>query len=541
MKTHDLIQGSPEWLAFRSNHHGASEAAAMLGLSEKVRRSELLHVKHTGSPREFSDWVQEHILDPGHDTEARARVLLEKQIGDLYPVTCSDGSLSASVDGLTVDDRIAFEHKRWNETYGPMVRAGQMPIEHMPQCQQVLMVTGAERLVFVVSDGTAERWAQIDVLPDPQWFERIRAGWAQFEADLAAYVPPETAPPAPVGKAPETLPALRIEITGAVTASNLAEFKATALAAIRSVNRDLTTDQNFADADKAVKWCADVEERLKAAKEHALSQTATIDQLFKTIDDIAAEARTVRLDLDKLVTKRKAEIKDGIILKARQAWGAHVDELNAELEPLRLNVTQPDFVAAAKNKRTVATLQDAVDTELANGKIAADATARDWRAKLAWQGEEAAEHLFLFHDLQQLIAKPLDDFKLAVTARIDAHKKAEADKKQREEDAKRIADQALQTAAAPAPAVQPVAQVVAQARPAPAVAPAASEPATLKLGTICERLGFTMTAAFVADTLGVPHAATDKAAKLYRERQFGEICRALMVHIGEVAEQHAAA
>jgi predicted phage-related endonuclease len=70
------------------------------------------------------------------------------------------------------------------------------------------------------------------------------------------------------------------------------------------VNRDLSTDADFADAEKAVKWCSDVESRLAAAKEHALSQTASIEALFRTIDDISAEARTVRLELDKLVTAR---------------------------------------------------------------------------------------------------------------------------------------------------------------------------------------------------------------------------------------------
>lgn len=35
---HNLLQGSDDWHAFRFDHHGASEAAAMLGLSKKVRR-----------------------------------------------------------------------------------------------------------------------------------------------------------------------------------------------------------------------------------------------------------------------------------------------------------------------------------------------------------------------------------------------------------------------------------------------------------------------------------------------------------------------
>ena len=60
------------------------------------------------------------------------------------------------------------------------------------------------------------------------------------------------------------------------------------------------------------------------------------------------------------------------------------------------------------------------------------------------------------------------------------------------------------------------------------------EPATLKLGTICERLGFTITAAFIADTLGIVHSATDKAAKLYRPSDFGRICAALVAHVAKV-------
>lgn len=543
---HDVRQGTPAWLALRAGYFTASEAPAMMGVSKYTTRAELVRRKATGVAEDVGA-AKQALFDRGHAAEAAARPLIEAELGeDLFPVTATvevEGMrLLASLDGLTMAEDLVWECKLWNEELAADVRAGTLAPHYTVQLDQELLVSGAARCKFTVTDGTPERTVSCWYESSPEKFAALIAGWHQFDRDLAAYVPPEPEPAPAVGKAPETLPALRIEITGAVTASNLAEFKATALAAIRAVNRDLTTDQDFADADKAVKWCADVEDRLKAAKEHALSQTATIDALFKTIDDISAEARQVRLELDKLVTKRKAEIKDGIILKARKAWESHVAEIDAELAPLRLTAAQPDFVAAAKNKRTLATLQDAVDTELASGKIAADALARDWRAKLAWHGEEAAEHLFLFHDLQQLIAKPVEDFKLAVTARIDAHKKAEADKKLREEDAKRLTEQALQTAAAPAPAVQPAAQVAAVvARRAPAAAPAASELPTLKLGVICERLGFAMTAAFVADTLGVQHAATDKDAKLYRESQFGEICRALVSHVAAMDELYACA
>jgi hypothetical protein len=67
-----------------------------------------------------------------------------------------------------------------------------------------------------------------------------------------------------------------------------------------------------------------------------------------------------------------------------------------------------------------------------------------------------------------------------------------------------------------------------------AAPPTAEDPATLRLGAICERLGITMTAAFVGDTLGVKHARTDGTAKLYRPSDFGRICAALQTHIERV-------
>ncbi|HAL70252.1 MAG TPA: endonuclease, partial [Verrucomicrobiales bacterium] len=58
MQIHKLVQGSPEWDQFRLQHHGASEAAAMLGISPTTRRTDLLKAKHTGLPKEFSRFVQ---------------------------------------------------------------------------------------------------------------------------------------------------------------------------------------------------------------------------------------------------------------------------------------------------------------------------------------------------------------------------------------------------------------------------------------------------------------------------------------------------
>ena len=64
-------------------------------------------------------------------------------------------------------------------------------------------------------------------------------------------------------------------------------------------------------------------------------------------------------------------------------------------------------------------------------------------------------------------------------------------------------------------------------------------PATLKLGDICERLGFTVSAAFLADVLHVKPAKTDGRAVLFRESQFPVICQQLQAHVSAMAELYA--
>jgi predicted phage-related endonuclease len=539
MITHSLQQGTPEWDEFRMNHFGSSEAAAMLGLSSKVTRNELLRMKRTGIAKEFSDWVQKNILDYGHEVEASARPLVEHMLGEeLYPVTCSDGKISASCDGLTMLEDIAFEHKQWNENLAAAVADGILPEEYMPQCQQILMVTGAVKVIFVVSDGSQENFIHVDVLPDQAWFEKLRAGWAQFEMDLENYQHVETKPEV-IGLAPESLPALRIEVSGAVTASNLNEFKVRATEVFNSIKTELETDTDFANADKTTKWCKEVEDRLEAAKQHALSQTSSIDELFRTIDAIKEEARQKRLTLEKLVKQRKETIRADKVEISRKKFTAHVSTLQAEVSGVNLVISQPDFGGAIKGLKTLTSIQNELDTTLANAIIAADAYAKDVREKLSWCKENAAGHSALFPDLQALITKPMEDFTLTISSRIEQHKKAEADRLEaererirQEEAAKLAAAQQPEIKLSTAPALQPVAEVARPAIPATAMVAAENSQRgspTLRLGVLNEKLGFSVTTDFLRSLGFAPHS--EGAAKLYHDDDFPLICRAIVKHI----------
>lgn len=530
MKVHSVVQGSPEWHALRASHFNASEAAAMMGVSKYQTRAKLLHQKHTGLAEEVSE-AQQRLFDRGHETEALARTIIEAQLGeDLFPVVATEGNLLASVDGMDMLGTVVFEHKLWNEGLAEKVRAGELEPHYYWQLEQQLLVTGAERAIFVCSDGTEDNLVQMEYRPVDGRREQLIAGWAQFEQDLAAYVAPEVAVEA-VGRAPDALPALRIEVTGMVTASNLDAFKEHALAVFQGINTDLQTDQDFANAEKTVKWCGDVEERLAAAKQHALSQTESIDALFRAIDEISAEARAKRLELDRLVKARKESIRTEIVTKAGTALREHITQIN---ETLGGRVVMPaiaaDFAGAIKGKKTVASLQEAADTELARAKTEANQAADGIRRNLRSFDELAADHSFLFADLQQLVLKASDDLVAAVKARIADH---EAEQ-QRLQEAQRPAEQ-------PAAAVAQVA-VQEQRQPAPvaAVAPAADDGQRIKLGDVNSRLGFALTADFLR-SIGFEPAGRDRAAVLYRASDFPRICAALIAHIQGVQQDRKAA
>ena len=66
MKIHNLIQGSPEWLAFRLTKHGASEAAAMLGVMSRSAGVSMTS-SAMGMPRSTSG-------NTSRNAKARARI-----------------------------------------------------------------------------------------------------------------------------------------------------------------------------------------------------------------------------------------------------------------------------------------------------------------------------------------------------------------------------------------------------------------------------------------------------------------------------------
>lgn len=484
MKTLDLVQGSPEWLAVRAKHFCASDAPAMMGVSKYQTRNELIHQMATGDTKPVDSFTQAR-FDRGHETEAQARAILEEMLGEeLYPVVGVQDALLASFDGLTMDGTTGYEHKLWNEELAAAVRAKELPPAYFWQLEHQILVGDLEKVIFVCSDGTRENMVHMEYRPVPGRREQLLDGWFQFKADLDAYKPPEFIPAA-VAKPVADLPAVLVQVNGSIAIqSNLALFGEQLIKFVDGINRNPEDDQAFADAEKAVKVLGDAEAALKTAEEQALAQTASIDDMRRTVAGYIEIARTTRLALEKAVKNQKDVIRGQILQDGKEAFTAHIDSLNKRLGKPYMPTVAVDFAGAMKGKRTIESLRNAVDTELARAKIDANAIADKIQVNLNTLRELASDHAHLFADTAQIVLKPNDDLTTLVKLRI-AEAKAKEEKRieqEREriraEEAAKLVAQAAQAAKATVvpPAVAPPAPEVTKPAPAATTKPASVVP-----------------------------------------------------------------
>lgn len=603
METQHLIAGTPEWHAHRATHFNASDAPAMLGCSPYTTRAQLLHKLHTGLAAEHDAATERRFAD-GHRFEALARPLAEEIIGDdLAPVVGTLGELSASFDGLTMMGDTAFEHKTLNAELaglpiygleGVGIRAADLPKHYRVQMEQQLLVSGAERVLFMASKweaagSGASGWQLVEerhcwYASDPVLRAEIIAGWKQFAKDLATYTPSDVKE-MPKAEVTLALPALFIHAKGEITTSNMKEYGealAARLAEVRAIQ--LISDQDFSNAKESAKLLRENIQQAKLAKDAMLSQTVTVGEAARMIDTWCEDMRLTALKLEQDVDREDKAKKVAMVTAAKDKYVAHITALNVELAPATLGLGVPAFAEAIKNKRNYASMQDALDTMLANAKIAADESARKIRASLACMAEEGKGYEFLLADRLALTGRPVDDLRTLIRARITEHKAAEEKKEAETRERIRAEEQAKaeqqarekiaaeQRAAAAAelaaakanpagadlsPAAQalneqegakrfadahrslaPAANVVPMGTRAPA---APSSPPTLKLGDINARLQHLSINEAGLAALGFP-ATKVKGACLYQESDLPRMVDSIVAHLRMVqASQQKAA
>ena len=482
MQIVNLIQGTPEWHAHRAKHFNASDAPAMMGYSSYKTRSELIKELATGLSQEV-DAATQRRFDDGHRFEALARPLAEEIIGeDLSPCVGVRGKYSASFDGLTFMHDFGFEHKSLNaklrEAMHENCTGADLPLEYQIQMEQQAMVSGCKRILFMASKWEGDQLIEERscwYTPNPTLRTQIIAGWEQLAEDVADYDPTAERPAPAVAAPMESLPAVVVQVNGALTVGgNLDTFGNALRQFIARIPAKPSTDQEFADAEAATKALKKAEEALATAEDGALAQISDVEVMRRTVADLKNLARTTRLATEKLVAAEKEARRTGIVAGAQAQLDKCIQALNQRLGSNWLPRVAGGFGEVIKGKKSLANMEDAVAVALTNAKHDANQLAQRLEANRKHLMQADGDWIALFADFATVGAKAEEDFQILAAHRIGQHKQAEAQRLEAERERIRAEEAAkLQTRAVIDAAA--ATQKEAQGRPQSLVSAASTE------------------------------------------------------------------
>lgn len=264
-------------------------------------------------------------------------------------------------------------------------------------------------------------------------------------------------------------------------------------------------------------------------------------QSVRMVEDFRAIARSSRLVAEKAVQHRKDQLREDECRRGLKAVQVAVESANRDLGgTFIVGAGRQVFADAIKGLKTMESLRNAVDTAVAREKIVINQAAERVCGNLATIDKAGLPALFA--DRATLVHKDPEAVAAIVSQRVAEHRAAEdrrleADRERirAEERARAEADAAITRAATATPAAAHAAPVAAEQAQAVVEAPEGPTDApTLKLGQINDRLGFTVTEAFLA-SIGVPCAGHDKRAVLFRESQWQVIKAKLIERIRGLA------
>lgn len=185
-----------QWLNWRHQGIGSSDACVIMGESRFKKYDVLLTEKV--APVFGEDQANPYIKDRGNRIEKLVRDFFEKEMGTTFSAMNTESTFfpfqRASLDGITPDKRTIIEIKllssvnpsninkqaagyvKWEKAF----YEGIVPREYYPQLQHQLMVTGAEKCLFLGFKETKgreevmkESLAMIEVLPDEAYINEM--------------------------------------------------------------------------------------------------------------------------------------------------------------------------------------------------------------------------------------------------------------------------------------------------------------------------------------------------------------------------------
>lgn len=167
----NIVQNTQEWLDFRKNKIGASDAPIIMGISPYKTPYQLWREKvgiDNGEEETFA-------MRRGKNLEEKAREKFEEETGLLvFPkvVTHSEYDwMIASLDGMDIDEKNIVEIKCPCKEDHLLAKQGKVPGKYYPQIQHQLAVTGLEKAFYYSFDG--ENGVSIEVRRDEEYIQEL--------------------------------------------------------------------------------------------------------------------------------------------------------------------------------------------------------------------------------------------------------------------------------------------------------------------------------------------------------------------------------
>lgn len=196
MKFIDLAQNSPEWLEFRHNKIGASDAPIILGVSPFKTPYQLYLDKV-----ERTEQAQSRAMKRGHDMEEEARQAFETMYETIYMdkvtvvpyVVQSDiyEWMIASLDGLDIEKGVMVEIKCPGQKDHDIAVSGKIPEHYIPQLQHQLFVTGLQKMFYFSYRTGNSQPVLLEYIRDPLGTGTLVHKEIMFQDCVLTKTPPE--------------------------------------------------------------------------------------------------------------------------------------------------------------------------------------------------------------------------------------------------------------------------------------------------------------------------------------------------------------
>ncbi len=190
-----LVQGSKEWLEFRRNKIGASDACIIMEVSPWCTPLKLWERKVGISP----DQEKTDAMQRGLDLEDDARLMFAFETGVSVKPSVKTHSkhdwMIASLDGISSDGKNIVEIKCPGREDHEKAKSGNIPDKYYPQLQHQLEVVGLDMAYYMsyMTDlfGTSEDNVILEIYRDDRYIKQMIEREQEFYECLKNFIAPK--------------------------------------------------------------------------------------------------------------------------------------------------------------------------------------------------------------------------------------------------------------------------------------------------------------------------------------------------------------